>query len=120
MSNYGVPEYFSGGVPTLGSLAGTGRTGMGTGSSVDWSCFGFSGVWNMVVRVSSTDNFSVSMPEKGLAGAGFRIAVINLVRAAVAASMEAVFGMGKCVGNHLMVSEIRSACVSLLNAQYHW
>ena len=37
ISEYGVFSSVSGGVPTLGSLAGTGRTGMGTGSSVDWS-----------------------------------------------------------------------------------
>ena len=37
MSKYGVLAYVSGGVPTLRSLAGTGRTRMGTGSSVDWS-----------------------------------------------------------------------------------
>ena len=54
----------------------------------------------MVARVSSADNFSVYMPAKGLAGAGFRIAVIKSVRAAVAASTEKVFGMGTCVGNH--------------------
>ena len=35
MSEYGVFVSVSGGVPTLGSLAGTGQTGMGTGSSVD-------------------------------------------------------------------------------------
>ena len=34
---YGVLASVSGGVPTLGSLAGTGRTGMGTVLSVDWS-----------------------------------------------------------------------------------
>ena len=37
MSEHGVFASVSGGVPTLGSLAVTGRTGMGTGSSVDWS-----------------------------------------------------------------------------------
>ena len=36
MPKYGVFASVSGGVPTLGSLAGTGRTGMGTGSSMDW------------------------------------------------------------------------------------
>ena len=37
MSEYCVLASVSGGVPTLGSLAGTGRTGMGTVLSVDWS-----------------------------------------------------------------------------------
>ena len=37
MSEYGVFESGSGGVPTLGSLSGTVRTVMGTGSYVDWS-----------------------------------------------------------------------------------
>ena len=37
MSEYGVFAYVPGGVLTLGSLAGTSWTGMGTGSSVDWS-----------------------------------------------------------------------------------
>ena len=37
MSEYGVPKYFSGGVPILGSLSWSGLTGMGTGSSVDLS-----------------------------------------------------------------------------------
>ena len=59
-----------------------------------------SGVWKIAVRVSSADSFSVSMLAKGLVGAGFRIAVSKLVRAAVAASTEKVFGMGTCVGNH--------------------
>ena len=71
----------------------------------------------MVARVSSADNFSVYMPAKGLAGAGFRIAVIKSVRAAVAASTDAVFGMGTCAGNHLMVSGMRSDRVSMMNAR---
>ena len=70
----------------------------------------------MVARVSSADNFLMSMPEKGIAGAGFRIAVSNLVRAAVAASTDAVFGMVTCVGNHLVVLAMRYACVSMMNA----
>ena len=37
MSKYDVFAYVPGGVFTLGSLAGTSWTGMGTGSSVDWS-----------------------------------------------------------------------------------
>ena len=37
MSEYGVFASVSGGVPTLGSLAGTGQAGIGTGLSVDWS-----------------------------------------------------------------------------------
>ena len=43
--------------------------------------------------VSSADSFLLSMPEKGLAGAVFRIAVSKLVIAAVLASTEEVFGM---------------------------
>ena len=57
------------------------------------------------------------MPEKGLAGAGFRIAVSKSVRAAVAASMDEVLSMGTCVGNQLMVLSMRSARVSMMNAQ---
>ena len=60
------------------------------------------------------------MPTKQLAGAGFWITVSKSVKATVALSMDKIFGMGKCVGNHLMVSEIHSACVSFMNAQYHW
>ena len=41
----------------------------------------------------------------------------KLVRAAVAASTDAVFGMGTCAGNHSMVLAIRYACVSMMNAQ---
>ena len=52
----------------------------------------------MVARVSSADNFSVYMPAKGLAGAGFRIAVIKSVRAAVAASKEKSFCHGNVCG----------------------
>ena len=37
MSDYGVFASVSGGVPTLESLAGTGRTVMGTVLSMDWS-----------------------------------------------------------------------------------
>ena len=69
------------------------------------------------MRVSSADRFSVSMLAKGLAGLGFRIAVSRLVIAAVTASTEEVFGIGTCVGNHSMVSEIRSARVSMTNAR---
>ena len=69
------------------------------------------------MRISSADIFSVSMPEMGLAGVGFRIAVSKSVRAAVAASTEKVFGMGTCVGNHSMISEMHSARVSMMNAQ---
>ena len=36
MSEYGVLASVSWGVPTLGSLAGTGRAGIGTVLSVDW------------------------------------------------------------------------------------
>ena len=57
----------------------------------------------MVVIVSSADSFLVSMPEKGIVGAGFSIAVSKLVRAAVAASMDKVFGMGNYMGNHSRV-----------------
>ena len=45
----------------------------------------------MVARVSNDDNFSVSIPEKGLAGAGFWVAVSKSVRAAVEASTDALF-----------------------------
>ena len=69
------------------------------------------------MRVSSADIFSVSMPAMGLAGVGFRIAVSKSVRAAVAASTEKVFGMGTCVGNHSMVSAMRSTHVSMMNAR---
>ena len=117
MSEYGVPESFSGGVTTLGSLAGTGRTGVGTGSSVDWSSFGSSGVCKMVAIVSSADNFLVSISAKGLAVVGFRIAVSKLVRAAVAESTDAVLGMVTCVGNHSMVLAMRSARVSMMNSR---
>ena len=51
MSEYGLIASVSGGMPNLGSLAGNGPTVMGTGLSVDWSRFGSSGVWKMVVRV---------------------------------------------------------------------
>ena len=105
MSEYDVPESFSGSVSTLGSLVGTGRTGMGTGFSVDWSFFGLSRVWKMVVRVSNADNFLVSMPAKGLAGAEFRIVVSKSVIAAVAESTDTFFGMGMRVGNHSMVRQ---------------
>ena len=37
MSEYGVFVSILGRVPTFGNLAGTGRTGMGTGLSADWS-----------------------------------------------------------------------------------
>ena len=69
------------------------------------------------MRVSSADSFLVSMPAKGLAGAGFQIAVNKLVRATVAASTDKVFGMGTCVGNHSMVLAMCSACVSMMNAR---
>ena len=44
-------------------------------------------VWKIVVRVSSADSFSVSMPANDLAGAVFQIAVSKSVIAAVAASI---------------------------------
>ena len=80
---------------------------------------GSSGVWKIVLRVSSAASFLVLMPAKGIAEAGFRIAVSKSVIAAVTASTEEVFGMGMCVGNHLMVLAMRSACVSMINARYH-
>ena len=61
----------------------------------------------------------MSMPEKGLTGAIFQSAVSKLVIAAVAASTEEVFGMGTWVGNHSMVSSMRSARVSMTNAWSH-
>ena len=70
----------------------------------------------MVVRVSSANSFSLSMMAKGLIGAGFWIAISKSLRAAVSASTDKFFGMGTCVGNHLMVSEMRSALVSMMNA----
>ena len=69
------------------------------------------------MRVSSADSFSVSMPTKGLAGAGFRIAVSKLVRATVAASTDKVFGMVTCVGKYLMVLAMHSSRVSMMNAR---
>ena len=53
----------------------------------------------------------MSMQENGLAGAGFWSSVSKSVIAALAASTEEVFGMGTWVGNHSMVSAMRSACV---------
>ena len=50
------------------------------------------------MRVSSADSFSVSMPEKGLVGAGFRIVVSKSVRAAFAASKEKSFCHGNVCG----------------------
>ena len=81
---------------------------------MDW--FGSSGVWKMVVRVSSADSFSVSMLAKGLSGAGFWIAVSKFVRVSVAASTYKGFGMGTGVENHLMVFAMISARVSMMNA----
>ena len=74
-------------------------------------------VEKMVARVCSTDSFSVSIPEKVPAGARLCTATIKSVRAAVVASLDAVFGIGVCFGNHSNVSAMRSARVSMMKAR---
>ena len=54
-----------------------------------------------------------SIPANGVAGAGFCRALISSRAAARTASIDAVFGMGTCAGNHSRVSVILSAPVSI-------
>ena len=108
------------GVFTLGGLEGSGIDvggdgGGGVGDSLVVSLSAV--VANMVARIWSAESFSVSIPVKGLAGAGVRTAAMKLVRAAVAVSADAVFGIGVCLGNHLTVSAMHSARVSMMKSR---
>ena len=57
------------------------------------------------------------IPEKRLVGAGLRTAAMKLVRATVAASLDAFFGIRVCFGNPLTVSAIRPKRVSMMKAR---
>ena len=108
------------GVSTLGGLAGSGiDVGGDVGVAVGDILVDSSSdvVTNMVARVWRAESFSVSIPAKGLAGAGVRTAAMKSVRAAVAASADTVLGIGVCLGNHSTVLAMRSALVSMMKAR---
>ena len=119
ISEYVVEVLGSLGVFTLGGLAGS---GFAAGRYVFVGYLGRSVISSlallekMAARVWSADSFSVSIPAKGLSGAGLCTAEMKPVRVALAASLETVFGIGVCFGNHLTVSAMRSARVSMMKA----
>ena len=108
------------GVFTLGGLAGSGIDvggdgGVAVGDSLVVSSSAV--VANMVARVWRAESFLVSIPAKGLAGAGVRTAAMKSVRAAVAELADAVLGIRVCLGNHSTVLAMCSARVSMMKAR---
>ena len=105
---------------TLGGLAGS---GFAAGRYVFAGDLGSSGVLSldlvekMVARVWSADSFLVSIPEKLLVGAGLRTAAMKSFRVAVTSSLDAVFVIGVCFGNHLTVLAVHLARVSIMKAR---
>ena len=105
---------------TLEGLAGS---GFAAGRYVFAGDLGSSGVSSlafvekMVARVWSADSFLVSIPEKVLAGSGLRTAAMKSFRVAVTSSLDAVFVIGVCFGNHLTVLDMHLARVSIMKAR---